>query len=56
MYDKQQYSAFIQNLQSPSTGSTAILTSEQINQSLALVRAPTRYEVANYLIPTLNRV
>ena len=54
LYDKQQYSAFIQNLQSPSTGSTAILTSEQINQSLALVRAPTRYEVANYLIPGLT--
>lgn len=53
LYDKQQYQAFISNLQAPPAGSTAVLNSVQINQSLALVRAPTNYEVANYMIPTM---
>jgi hypothetical protein len=53
LYDKSQYAAFISNLQAPPAGSTAVLTSIQINQSLALARAPTNYEVANYMIPTM---
>lgn len=51
LYDTGQYASFISNLQ---TASATVMSNDEINASIANVRAPTRYEVANYMIPTLN--
>ena len=52
LYNSEQYTAFRDNLQE--NGSFAVLTPENIEESLDRARRPTRYEALNYLIPTLG--
>lgn len=53
LYDIAQYTAFIGNLET--VASDAVMSNEQIARSIASVRAPTPYEAANYLIPSVPK-
>lgn len=50
LYNKKQFELFIKNIDLPP--GAIDLTPELVQESLERVRAPTRYEALNYLIPT----
>ncbi|MDD0851448.1 Tad domain-containing protein [Halobacteriovorax sp. GB3] len=50
LYDSNQFKALLANLPTTASGSL-ILTAEMIDEALENVRAPTRYEAANYMVP-----
>ncbi len=50
LYDKKQFKEFYSNLKLPA--GIIDLTPDIVRESIEAVRAPTRYEALNYLIPT----